>query len=296
MAAATAAPNGAQRHAAPPAREPQLPATPRARARRAAVAPQKELAAKRARRGGGTCVSARAPQEANQKQNKTQEEAGVDEEHTREARAPAAPHWAASPVKTSRPSSAADANEKGPRVSLRPFDVRSRDALGRTKGRKIRRHPTTEEPEYEQIWSMHRRFLAECPHGSSALLPQAARGEKDIHVIDCEGRPAGFMAFEMCFPHDVEVNIDIDDRLREAVAAAPVVVPILQQLYVEPLYRRLGVAREAIRQVVPASDKFLVVESPGKATCRALLRLGWAPCGVRGVGMGNFLCLYARTP
>lgn len=96
-------------------------------------------------------------------------------------------------------------------------------------------------------------------------------------------------------PHGVPCNaVELQPaELRARARGAPEVVPILENVWIEPSFRRQGLAREALQQAF-SGHEHLVVEAPVATVAQGLEALGWVLCGSRWARGRSFLCRYIR--
>lgn len=130
---------------------------------------------------------------------------------------------------------------KKPNVALERFTVTSRHVRGR-HSRQLRRHSTSEEPQYQDLRRMNKAFCDESLHGGSFILGQATFSEKRVYFILCKGERVGYVSMEESVPHDILPNMpDLSRKVNGLALQAPRCVPILPQLFVQPSHRGCGI-------------------------------------------------------
>merc|ERR1719203_2096732 len=72
-------------------------------------------------------------------------------------------------------------------IALEPFTVISRSAPGARGKRVVRKCHTTEEPEFEELLRMNKRFIRDCHSGGELITSAATCRTKDVQFIVADG-------------------------------------------------------------------------------------------------------------
>lgn len=194
-------------------------------------------------------------------------------------------------------------------VVLTDFDLASRQAprggvdetpvSRRHVRRRLARTDTNQDPEFETLSMLNKRFIRDSEGGGSLLVAGATFKETHVKFINLNEKPVGYLAMK-AFDHSVLTNVPGLPQVVCALAdKAPMVLPVLQHLYVEPEFRRQGVAHVAMRQAL-RNTRHMVAEVPvprhtRPATMCLLEKLGWSLVGVRQLPEATALVRYVRA-
>lgn len=171
---------------------------------------------------------------------------------------------------------------------------RCSECPGSSKQRRLCRRDTECHTEYALLLSMNSRFEVECPTrcGNGALVTEACCREKSAYfILGPSSTTVGYVAAV------VEANRKLPGRRESGMTREMGVsgsVPSLLQIYVEPEYRRQGLARAALTLLLRGHD-CLIVDDPPWFILRMLESLGFKLAGAKDTVQGRPLVLLARS-
>jgi GNAT superfamily N-acetyltransferase len=156
---------------------------------------------------------------------------------------------------------------------------------------------TNEHEEFNLLEAMNRRFIEDCRSGGEYIISRACNLELEVFFILAAPTDTvvGYAALLPSYEHGIEpgsAGLEPKASALAAALASPGPAPCLTQLYVEPDFRRKGMATSALR-VLLARHSLMVVDAPSLGTARAMLALGFQPVGARLGVDSNPQVLYA---
>lgn len=168
--------------------------------------------------------------------------------------------------------------------------------------------------EHALLDAMNKQFTAECASGASFLFLAACRAEnQDLQwiVTDAESgngcsvhkdsgcasnitsMVVGYTASQSGCKNTIPMNAP-DLKLAEwSSFIAPDEILLLQQIWVEPQFRRRGVATEALRSLL-TSQEACAVQAPTQLVHEILDQLGFQVLGQQRCSSGRQVCLFGR--
>lgn len=181
--------------------------------------------------------------------------------------------------------------ELGDRIQV----CRCSDCPGGLRGRtRLCRRNTESHSEYALLLNMNSRFEAECPARpeASALVGEACCREKSAYfILGPDKTTVGYVAAT------TEANRRVPGRRDSGVTRemqVPSSVPALLQIYVEPEFRRRGLATTALSLLLRGHDA-LLADDPSEPIVRILGQLGFARAGSRDGPDGRPVGLFLRN-
>mmetsp|Transcript_64460 Transcript_64460/g.153862 ORF Transcript_64460/g.153862 Transcript_64460/m.153862 type:complete len:285 (-) Transcript_64460:188-1042(-) len=160
------------------------------------------------------------------------------------------------------------------------------------KQRRLCRRDTESHGEYALLLSMNCRFEEECVSRSShtPLVTQACCREKSAYfILGPNSETVGYVAAV------VSANRRVPGRRRSGITTemqVPGSTPELCQIFVEPEFRRKGLAKQALSMLLRGHSA-LVVDDPSAVILHILSSLGFRAMGARDI-RGRSMMLLGR--
>eukprot|EP00930_Biecheleria_cincta_P093601 TRINITY_DN8402_c0_g1_i3.p1 TRINITY_DN8402_c0_g1~~TRINITY_DN8402_c0_g1_i3.p1 ORF type:complete len:486 (-),score=88.36 TRINITY_DN8402_c0_g1_i3:144-1601(-) len=168
--------------------------------------------------------------------------------------------------------------------------------------------------EHALLDAMSRQFTTEWASGASFLFLAACRTEnQDLQwiVTDAEsgsacsvqtdkgcadhvtGMVVGYTASQSGYKNTIQMNAPGLELAEWSSFTAPDEILLLQQLWVEPHFRRRGVATQALRSLL-TGQQACAVQGPTQLVLEILDQLGFQVLGQQRCSSGRQVCLFGR--